>query len=75
MEVYTSEPGLQLYTGNWMTDKLIGKNGQIYPSRAAVCFETQHYPDSINKPDYPSTELHPDETFNSKTSFKFIVQK
>ena len=75
MEVYTTEPGMQLYTGNWMTDKLIGKNGQTYPERAAVCFETQHYPDSINKPDYPSTELHPGETFSSKTSFKFIVQK
>ena len=75
MEVYTTEPGMQLYTGNWMTDKLIGKNGQTYPERAAVCFETQHYPDSINKPDYPSTELHPGETFSSKTFFKFIVQK
>ena len=75
MEVYTSEPGMQLYTGNWMSEKLIGKNGQTYPSRAAVCVETQHYPDSINKPDYPSTELHPGETYNSKTSFKFFVQK
>ncbi len=74
MEVYTSEPGMQLYTGNWMTDKLIGKNGQRYPERAAVCFETQHYPDSINKPDYPSTELHPGETYNSKTSFKFSTK-
>lgn len=74
MEVYTSEPGMQLYTGNWMTDKLIGKNGQKYPERSAVCFETQHYPDSINKPDYPSTELHPGETFKSKTSFKFSTK-
>lgn len=75
MEVYTSEPGVQLYTGNWMTDKLTGKNGQKYPERAAVCFETQHYPDSINKPEYPTTELHPGETFKSKTSFKFTTQK
>ena len=75
MEVYTTEPGMQLYTGNWMTGELIGKNGQRYPSRAAVCFETQHYPDSINKPEYPSTELHPGDTFNSKTSFEFSVQK
>ncbi len=75
MEIYTTEPGMQLYTGNWMTDKLIGKNGQTYPSRAAVCFETQHYPDSINKPDYPSTELHPGEIYKSKTSFKFSTNK
>ncbi len=75
MEVYTSEPGVQLYTGNWMTDKLTGKNGQKYPERAAVCFETQHYPDSINKPEYPTTVLNPGETFRSKTSFKFIAQK
>lgn len=75
MEVHTSEPGMQLYTGNWMTDKLIGKNGQTYPSRAAVCFETQHYPDSINKPDYPTTELHPGEIYKSKTSFKFSTNK
>ena len=74
IEVYTTEPGMQLYTGNWMTDKLNGKNGMKYPERSAVCFETQHYPDSINKPDYPSTELHPGETFKSKTSFKFSTQ-
>lgn len=71
MEVYTTEPGMQLYTGNWMTDKLTGKNGLKYPERSAVCFETQHYPDSINKPSYPSTELHPGEVFSSKTSFNF----
>lgn len=75
MEVYTSEPGMQLYTGNWMTDKLIGKNGMKYPERAAVCFETQHYPDSINKPEYPTTVLNPGETFRSKTSFKFSAEK
>ena len=74
MEVHTTEPGMQLYTGNWMTDKLTGKNGQKYPERSAVCFETQHYPDSINKPDYPSTELHPGETFTSKTAFKFSTK-
>lgn len=71
MEVYTTEPGMQLYTGNWMTDKLTGKDGAKYPERSAVCFETQHFPDSINKPDYPTTELHPGETYTSKTSFKF----
>lgn len=75
MEVYTTEPGMQLYTGNWLSSELVGKNGQVYPERSAVCFETQHYPDSINKPEYPSTELHPGDTFNSKTSFKFTRNK
>ena len=74
MEVYTTEPGMQLYTGNWMTDKLTGKNGLKYPERSAVCFETQHFPDSINKPDYPTTELHPGETYTSKTAFKFSTK-
>lgn len=71
MEMYTTEPGVQMYTGNWMTGKLIGKNGQRYPERSAVCFETQHYPDSINQPDYPSVILRPDETFESRTTYKF----
>ena len=75
MEVYTTEPGMQLYTGNWLSDELVGKNGQVYPERSAVCFETQHYPDSINNPDYPSTELHPGDTFNSKTTFSFSTKK
>ena len=75
MDVYTTEPGMQMYTGNWMSNKLTGKNGLKYPERSAVCFETHHFPDSINKPDYPTTELHPGETFVSKTSFKFSNQK
>lgn len=73
MEMFTSEPGVQMYTGNWMTEKLIGKNGQRYPERAAVCFETQHYPDSINQPDFPSVVLRPGEEFQSRTTYKFIV--
>lgn len=73
MEMFTTEPGVQLYTGNWMTGDFEGKNGNRYPERAAVCFETQHYPDSINKPDYPSVVLKPGERFNSRTTFKFSV--
>ncbi|MFT3903562.1 MAG: aldose epimerase family protein [Niabella sp.] len=73
MEMYTSEPGVQMYTGNWMTEKLVGKQGQRYPERAAVCFETQHYPDSINHPDYPSVILRPEEVFESRTTYKFTV--
>lgn len=74
METYTTEPGVQLYTGNWMTGNFIAKNGQRYPARAALCLETQHFPDSPNKPEYPSTVLRPAETFKSKTIYKFSIQ-
>lgn len=73
MEMHTTEPGVQLYTGNWMTGNFQAKNGNRYPERSAVCFETQHFPDSINKPDYPSVVLKPDEVFNSRTTYRFSV--
>lgn len=75
MEMYTTEPGVQVYTGNWMTGNFEAKNGHTYPERSAVCFETQHFPDSINKPDYPSVVLRPEEEFNSKTTYKFSTNK
>ena len=71
MDVFTTEPGVQFYTGNWMTGKFTAKNGQRYPKRSAFCLETQHYPDSINKPQYPTVVLRPGDTFNSQTVFKF----
>lgn len=74
MEIFTTEPGVQVYTGNWMTGNFEGKHGHRYPARAAVCFETQHFPDSINKPEYPSVVLRPGETFKSKTTHKFSVK-
>lgn len=73
METYTTEPGVQLYTGNWMTGNFEGKNGQRYPERAALCLETQHFPDSPNKPTYPTTTLRPGEVFLSTTIYKFGV--
>lgn len=73
METYTTEPGVQLYTGNWMTGNFEGKTGQYYPERAALCLETQHFPDSPNKPEYPSTVLRPGEVFQSKTVYAFSV--
>lgn len=73
MEVFTTEPGVQLYTGNWMTGNFEGKNGARYPARAALCLETQHFPDSPNKPEYPSTVLRPGESFESKTVYKFSI--
>ncbi len=75
METYTTEPGVQVYTGNWMTGNFVAKNGQRYPERSAVCFETQHYPDSINKPEYPTIILKPDGKFESKTVYKFTTRK
>jgi len=73
MEVYTTEPGVQLYSGNWMTGNFSAKNGNRYPERSAVCFETQHFPDSINNPAYPSVILRPEELFASRTTYKFSV--
>ena len=75
MEVYTMQPGVQLYTGNWMTGNFAGKLGHHYPSRAALCLETQHYPNTPNEPEYPSSVLRPGESFDSKTIFKFSINK
>lgn len=74
MTIYTTEPGVQIYTANWLPGKQVGKNGHKYPARSSVCFETQHYPDSVNHPDYPTVILKPGEKFESKTSFIFSVK-
>lgn len=74
LEVYTTQPGVQLYTGNWMTGNFEGKPGQRYPERAALCLETQHFPDSPNQSGYPSTTLRPGERFESSTYFKFSAE-
>lgn len=75
LEVYTTQPGVQLYTGNWMTGDFEGKPGQHYPERAALCLETQHFPDSPNQPGYPTTVLRPGERFESSTYFRFSAEK
>ena len=72
MEMYTTEPGVQMYTGNWMTGSFEAKNGSRYPERSAVCFETQHFPDSINQPQFPNVILRPGEIFESRTTYKFV---
>lgn len=74
LDTFTTEPGVQLYTGNWMTGNFEGKNRQRYPMRAALCLETQHFPDSPNKPEYPSTVLRPGEIFESQTVYKFSIE-
>jgi aldose 1-epimerase len=71
MEVLTTEPGLQFYTGNHLDGTLHGKNGHVYAKNAAFCMETQHYPDSPNKPSFPSTELKPGQTYHTTTIYRF----
>lgn len=73
MEVYTSEPGIQFYTGNFLDGKVKGKKGIAYPRRSAICLETQHYPNSPNLADYPSTVLIPGQTYSSICIYKFSV--
>lgn len=74
LEVYTTEPGLQFYTANWLDNSLIGHNKIAYQKRCAFCLETQHFPDSPNHPNFPSTVLRPDKVFQSTTIYKFAVQ-
>jgi len=72
LEVSTTEPGMQFYTGNFL-DGLKGKNGHAYARRTGFCLETQHFPDSPNKPQFPNTILRPEQTYRSKTVFAFSV--
>jgi aldose 1-epimerase len=74
MEVFTTEPSVQFFTGNSLNGSQIGKSGIGYTKRTGFCFETQHLPDSPNHPNFPSTVLRPGETFNSTTIFKFSVR-
>jgi aldose 1-epimerase len=67
VEILTTEPGVQLYTGNYLDGTLTGKEGATYRKHAGFCLETQHFPDSVNQPSYPSTILRPGETFRSTT--------
>lgn len=75
LEVFTNEPGIQVYTGNFLDGTVKGKKGIVYNQRASVCLETQHYPDSPNKADWPSVVLEPGQTYNSECIFKFSVEK
>jgi aldose 1-epimerase len=74
LEVSTDQPGVQLYTSNGLDGRIIGKYGMAYPRHAGFCLETQHYPDSVNQPGFPSTLLHPGETFRSTTIYRFSVK-
>ncbi|MDH6356940.1 aldose epimerase family protein [Parabacteroides sp. PF5-9] len=74
LEVYTTEPGIQFYSGNFMSGSDKGKHNVIYPHRGAFCLETQHYPDSPNQPEFPSTVLRPGEKYHSRCIYKFTVE-
>lgn len=74
MEVFTTEPSVQFFTGNSLNGSQIGKSGVAYAKRTGFCFETQHVPDSPNHPNFPTTVLRPGETFNSTTVYKFSVK-
>jgi aldose 1-epimerase len=74
LSVLTSEPGLQFYSGNFLDGTITGKQGKTYGHRAALCLETQHYPDSPNHPDFPSTELKPGQRYHTTTIYKFTTR-
>jgi aldose 1-epimerase len=71
LEVLTTQPGLQFYTGNFLDGTIRGKGGKVYGHRYGFCMETQHFPDSPNKPEFPSTELKPGERYHTTTIFRF----
>ncbi len=74
MEVHTTEPAIQFYAGNMMPPTLPGKGGRVYVRRGGFCLETQHYPDSPNKPEFPSTTLEPGQTYQTTTIYKFSAR-
>ena len=75
MEVWTTEPGIQFYTGNFLDGKTVGKGGIAYPKRSAFCLETQHFPDSPNQPKFPSVVLNPGARYHTITTYKFSTEK
>lgn len=74
LEVWTTEPGMQFYTGNFLDGSVRGKGGVAYAKRSAFCLETQHFPDSPNHPKFPSTVLKPGERYHTTTIYKFSVE-
>lgn len=71
MEIFTTEPGLQFYSGNFLDGTLTGKGGRVYARRFGLCLETQHYPDSPNQPRFPSTILRPGQDYRTTTRYRF----
>ena len=75
MEVWTTEPGVQFYSSIGLNGSIVGKGGIAYPKFGGLCLETQHFPDSVNHPNFPSAILHPGKPFESETIYKFSVSK
>ena len=75
LEIYTTEPGVQFYSANFLDGTITGKQGRVYKRHYAFCLETEHYPDSPNHPSFPSTILRPGQTYRSRTIYKFSVDK
>lgn len=75
LEVLTDEPGIQVYSGNFLDGKVTGKHGIVYKQRSGICLETQKYPDTPNKPEWPSATLNPGETYSSHCVFRFSTNK
>jgi aldose 1-epimerase len=73
MEVYSDQPGIQFYGGNFLDGSLVGKGGKVYYKHYGLCLETQHFPDSPNQPGFPNTILRPGEVFKSVTVYKFGI--
>jgi len=73
LTVYTNEPGIQVYSGNFLDGKVTGKKGIVYKQRVGLCLETQHYPDSPNKPQWPSVVVRPGQTYTSHCIYKFGI--
>jgi aldose 1-epimerase len=71
--VSTTEPGVQFYTGNFLNGTIAGKHGSAYPRHGGFCLETQHLPDSVNQPNFPSVVLRPGQTYKQKTVFRVSV--
>lgn len=74
MYLYTTEPGLQFYSGNFLDGTITGRNGQVYVKHAGLCLEPQHFPDSPNQPHFPNTILHPGETYKQTSRLEFLVR-
>jgi len=75
LDIYTTEPGVQFYSGNFLDGTAVGKSGRVYRHRYGLALETQHYPDSPNQPNFPSVILRPGETYRTRTVFRFGVTK
>jgi aldose 1-epimerase len=73
MEVWSTEPGLQFYCGNFLDGTITGKEGRVYQFRNAIVMEPQHFPDSPNHDNFPSTVLHPGETYHNTIIYKFLT--